>query len=47
LPRALTVAKLSLAKFQTGQNLDLFSFTPIYIRRSEAEIHYETKETTK
>jgi len=47
LPRALTVAKLSLSKFQTGQNLDLFSFTPIYIRRSEAEIHYEAKETTK
>jgi len=44
LPRALNVARLSLPKFQKGQTLDLFSFTPIYIRRSEAEIHYEAKE---
>jgi tRNA threonylcarbamoyladenosine biosynthesis protein TsaB len=43
-PRALNVAKLSLPKFQRGQILDLFSFTPIYIRRSEAEIQYEAKE---
>ncbi|MDI6755191.1 MAG: tRNA (adenosine(37)-N6)-threonylcarbamoyltransferase complex dimerization subunit type 1 TsaB [Thermodesulfobacteriota bacterium] len=45
LPRALNVAKLSLPKFQRGETLNLFTFTPIYIRRSEAEIHYETKET--
>ena len=44
LPRALNVAKLSLPKFQRGQILDLFSFTPVYIRRSEAEIHFEAKE---
>ncbi len=44
LPRALNVAGLALPKFRTGQTLDLFSFTPIYIRRSEAEIHYEAKE---
>jgi tRNA threonylcarbamoyladenosine biosynthesis protein TsaB len=44
LPRALNVAKISLPKFKTAQTLDLFSFTPIYIRRSEAEIHYEAKE---
>ncbi|MBM4332078.1 MAG: tRNA (adenosine(37)-N6)-threonylcarbamoyltransferase complex dimerization subunit type 1 TsaB [Deltaproteobacteria bacterium] len=44
LPRALNVAKLSLPKFQRGETLDLFTFTPIYIRRSEAEIRYETKE---
>jgi tRNA threonylcarbamoyladenosine biosynthesis protein TsaB len=44
LPRALNVARLSLPKFQMGETLDLFSFTPIYIRRSEAEIHYEAKE---
>jgi tRNA threonylcarbamoyladenosine biosynthesis protein TsaB len=44
LPRALTVARLSLPKFQNGQTLDLFSFTPVYVRRSEAEIHYEAKE---
>jgi tRNA threonylcarbamoyl adenosine modification protein YeaZ len=44
LPRALNVAKLSLPNFQRGQTLDLFSFTPIYIRRAEAEIHYEAEE---
>lgn len=44
LPRAVNVAKLSIPKFKTAQTLDLFSFTPIYIRRSEAEIHYESKE---
>jgi hypothetical protein len=26
-----------------AQTLDLFSFTPIYIRRSEAEIHHEVQ----
>jgi len=43
LPRALNVAGLALPKFQRGETLDLFTFTPIYIRRSEAEIHYEAK----
>lgn len=43
LPRALSVARLSLPKFKTAQTLDLFSFTPIYIRRSEAEIHREAQ----
>ena len=44
LPRAVHVARLSLPKFQAGRTLDLFSFTPVYVRRSEAEIHYEAKE---
>jgi tRNA threonylcarbamoyladenosine biosynthesis protein TsaB len=44
LPRALNVARLSLSKFQKGETLDLFNFAPIYIRRSEAEIHYEARE---
>ncbi|MBP1719219.1 MAG: yeaZ [Deltaproteobacteria bacterium] len=43
LPRAVNVAKLSLPKFKMAQTLDLFSFTPIYIRRSEAEIHHEVQ----
>jgi tRNA threonylcarbamoyladenosine biosynthesis protein TsaB len=47
LPRALNVAKLSLPKFGAAQTLDLFSFTPIYIRRSEAEIHFDAKEQRK
>jgi len=44
LPRGVHVARLSLPKFQDGRILDLFSFTPVYVRRSEAEIHYEAKE---
>jgi tRNA threonylcarbamoyl adenosine modification protein YeaZ len=44
LPRAVHVARLSLPKFKSGQTLDVFSFTPAYVRRSEAEIHYEAKE---
>jgi tRNA threonylcarbamoyladenosine biosynthesis protein TsaB len=43
LPRAANVACLSISAFQNGPTLDLFSFTPIYVRRSEAEIHYEGK----
>ena len=47
LPRAANVARLSLPGFKNGLALDLFSFTPIYIRRSEAEIHYQAKEQKK
>jgi len=43
LPRAVNVARLSLAKFKKGETLDLFSFTPTYIRRSEAEIQPEAQ----
>ena len=41
---ASTVARLSLPSFQQGQTMDLMTFTPIYVRRSEAEIHWERKE---
>ena len=39
LPRAVQVARLSLPQFDKGHTLNLFSFTPVYLRRSEAEIH--------
>ncbi len=38
-PRAVNVARLSLPALQRGETPDLFAFTPIYVRRSEAEIH--------
>ncbi len=41
LPRALQVARLSLPPFREGRTLNLFSFAPVYLRRSEAEIHRE------
>ena len=47
LPRAANVARLSLLKFKDGLSLDLSSFAPIYIRRSEAEVHYEAIERKK
>jgi len=47
LPRAVNVARLSLDKFQNGRTLDVFSFTPVYLRRSEAEIHSEKKSGLK
>jgi tRNA threonylcarbamoyladenosine biosynthesis protein TsaB len=47
LPRAANVARLGLSRFKDGLTMDLFSFTPIYIRRSEAEIHYEAKGQKK
>lgn len=43
-PRAVHVARLSEPKFQKGQFLDLFSFGPIYLRRSEAEVNWELKK---
>lgn len=44
LPRAVNVARLSLPKFKKCLTCDTFSFTPIYVRRSEAEIHFGAKE---
>jgi tRNA threonylcarbamoyl adenosine modification protein YeaZ len=44
LPRAVNVARLSLPKFKKGLTLDIFSFVPTYLRRSEAEIQYEARE---
>jgi len=43
-PRARNVARLSLPALQKGETLDLFGFAPLYVRRSEAEIHWDQKE---
>ncbi|MGB9699497.1 MAG: tRNA (adenosine(37)-N6)-threonylcarbamoyltransferase complex dimerization subunit type 1 TsaB [Thermodesulfobacteriota bacterium] len=43
-PRAVHVARLSQPKFHQGQFLDLFSFGPVYLRRSEAEVNWELKK---
>ncbi|MFH1624291.1 MAG: tRNA (adenosine(37)-N6)-threonylcarbamoyltransferase complex dimerization subunit type 1 TsaB [Pseudomonadota bacterium] len=37
VPRAANVARLSLEKFKKNSTLDLRTFTPYYVRRSEAE----------
>lgn len=40
LPRAANVARLSLEEFKKNNTLDLHTFTPHYVRRSEAEEKY-------
>ncbi len=47
LPRAVQVARLSLSQFHDGHTLNLFSFTPIYLRRSEAETHFEASRQSQ
>ncbi len=43
LPRGATVAKLGIERIQKNQVLDLSTFTPIYVRASEAEIKWKEK----
>ena len=43
LSHGLEVARLGLERFQRNEVLDLSSFTPIYIRASEAEIKWREK----
>lgn len=42
--RGSVVARLGMALMIQGKTLDLPSFVPTYLRRSEAEIRYEDKE---
>ena len=41
IPRGSTVARLGLEYLQKGSHLDLATFTPIYVRASEAEIKWQ------
>jgi len=43
LPRGSSVAKLGLERFRRNEALDLSSFTPVYVRASEAEIRWKEK----
>ncbi len=43
-PRAAVVARLGAPGFKEGRTLDLFSFTPLYVRRSEAEMNFPAKD---
>ncbi len=43
LPHGSTVARLGLKQLQKNEVLDLSTFTPIYIRASEAEIKWKEK----
>lgn len=41
LPRASLIAKLGLDRFLSGASDDSFALTPFYLRKSDAEIHWE------
>ena len=43
LPSAATVAEIGFAMIKSGKQADLDSVTPMYIRRSEAEVMWEKK----
>ncbi|MBD3308895.1 tRNA (adenosine(37)-N6)-threonylcarbamoyltransferase complex dimerization subunit type 1 TsaB [candidate division KSB3 bacterium] len=44
LPRASLVAKLGLDRLRRGDHDECFTLTPLYIRKSDAEIHWENKK---
>jgi tRNA threonylcarbamoyladenosine biosynthesis protein TsaB len=43
LPRGSSVARLGWERFRRNEALDLSTFTPIYVRASEAEIRWKEK----
>jgi len=45
LPHGTTVAKLGSELLRKKESLDLKTFTPIYVRPSEAEIHWQKKHS--
>lgn len=40
-PSASTIAEIAIEKFRRGETADLLTITPLYIRRSEAEIKWK------
>lgn len=42
-PRASLIAKLGCDRFMAGEHDECFALTPLYIRKSDAEIHWEKK----
>lgn len=43
MPRASSIAELALIKFNEGQEDNIFTFSPLYLRKSQAEREYESK----
>lgn len=43
LPRGSCIAKLGYDRFKRGEQDDCFALTPVYLRKSEAEIHWEQR----
>lgn len=47
LPRASLIAALGYQRLQRGECDDHFALTPFYLRKSDAEIHWEHAHTTR
>jgi tRNA A37 threonylcarbamoyladenosine modification protein TsaB len=47
LPSAAAIAELGLALIKNNEQADPDSLTPMYIRRPEAEVAWEKKQTTQ
>jgi tRNA threonylcarbamoyladenosine biosynthesis protein TsaB len=47
LPSAATVAELGLARIADGRQTDADSLTPLYVRRPEAEVAWEKKQSSR
>jgi len=45
IPHGAVVARLGLEHLRKGEVLDLSTFTPIYVRPSEAEMKWEEKHS--
>ena len=47
LPRGSLIAKLGCDRLMAGECDDCFALTPLYIRKSDAEIHWEKMKTNQ
>jgi tRNA A37 threonylcarbamoyladenosine modification protein TsaB len=43
MPRASSIAELAMIKLNQGQMDDIFTYSPIYLRKPQAEREYEKK----
>jgi tRNA threonylcarbamoyl adenosine modification protein YeaZ len=47
LPRASSIAELAAMKILRGQEDDIYTYSPVYLRKSQAEREYERKHGVK
>ncbi|CDF57508.1 tRNA (adenosine(37)-N6)-threonylcarbamoyltransferase complex dimerization subunit type 1 TsaB [Thermobrachium celere] len=47
LPRASSIGEIALKKYRKGEVSDIYTFSPLYIRKSQAEREYEKRTGEK
>ena len=47
LPRASSICEIAKEKYEMGETTDHFNMSPLYIRKSQAEVQYEEKMKRK